>query len=210
LVAALDAYRTINNYQVLATVPPPKTLKFTPRAKKAPITENPQMLAAAIKDLRTSRGQLFEKTRKNCDDLVSLNGFLLPSAKYFSSRGIDVDILVPPYSLLAYADWYVKKWNVTGGTPSSAFNDLMLLRKCTVYGVNGLASVRVHAFDEDDSLVGDLSNYRNPTHLENRSAYEKILKGIAAGTHVLTPENWPDYQRTLAARVAAFTIKAKE
>ena len=155
----------------------------------------------------SKKGSILWSKIARCDQIEAISATFYPAALAFSKRGIKLDLLVPPYSLEGYAARRGRQEQKNGTEVSGWYSDIMTLRRCVVEAVANLPNIRVHGFDNDDAITGDLTNYQDIMHIQKPEIYEKILKGISAGTSVLTPENWADYERTLTARVLALQAK---
>jgi len=134
-----------------------------------------------------------------------LKTILLPFAERMSARGTAGDIVMPPHSLALYSDWtvnglYSKIFTEKGGP----FTNPVSMRRCTVEMTAGLKKVRVHGFDTDFAITGDLSLYMDTAHLYDLDKYREIMLRVAKGDAVLTPENWPQYERALKDAVQKF------
>jgi hypothetical protein len=176
------------------------------RQEKPPIIDRPAELAELKAMLAASRGRLLQPSRRTCADITSVADGLAPAIRKSARRGKAVDILLPPYSLAAYAHWYGLGRGLPGGSPETALADLLMLRRCMLTAVSGEPRVHVHGFDNDDSITADLRNYRDTTHIQKPEVYARILKAVAAGSNVLTAERLDGYERMMRERISAFDI----
>ena len=178
--------------------------RISPYTKPLPL--RPTELKALSQAVEKYRAIILRPTTRTCDQIEAISKTFRPVALAYSMRGVALDLLIPPYALASYADRYARRFETFGDEPPAGFANLMLLRRCVVEAVADLPHVHVHGFDNDEGITGDLMNYTDLTHIQNDEVYEKILKGIVAKTNVVTLENWPEYERTLASRVKALRI----
>jgi hypothetical protein len=132
----------------------------------------------------------------------------MAAAKRIAARGVAVDVLMPPYSLGLYADWSVRHSQPGVAqvfpTPGSVFSKLVSLRRCAVQAMDGVPNVRVFGFDTDASVTGDLSLYRDTSHLLRPQAYRSLLDRMARGDSVVSWAAWPAYEAQLRQEVQTY------
>lgn len=122
----------------------------------------------------------------NCEAMDAVGAILVPFVRALSQRGAQIDLLFPPYSFLIY---------YRAGEPNDPFNrtsllnDVLLLRSCIVHAVDGMAGVRVFAFDDQAWIGGDFHKYMDAGHLYDAEVNRFILESIANGQHQLSPAN---------------------
>ncbi len=149
------------------------------------------------------RGEVDRPGQRTCRDYTAIHEQLVPFARRFSSRGKQLDIVIPPYSLACYFEWMADpaRRAFFDGAPLS---DLLQSRRCLVDAVEGLPAVRVFAFDNDDAITSNMANYRDSMHLQNREVMGFVLRSVGAGRHRLSRTNFEEYANLLRRRVKAF------
>lgn len=164
---------------------------------------SPESLAAFRDIVARGRPHVFEATNQSCADLTALPDFLA-FARGMAGKGTRVEILVPPYSLFAYYEWNVVDYRQRFG---QAFLDRQLRsRRCLVEALSREPNIRIHAFDNEDWLTGNLANYYDSAHLYDDANYLYILKAIRDGSHTLDAAGFDDYASRLRRRVAGYDI----
>lgn len=132
---------------------------------------------------------------------------ILPYLKRLSSKGVQIEILFPPYSLAMYADWSLNSPPTVMGVHfdrGAAFAGLASLRRCAVELTAGMSNVRVHALDADTSITGNLSGYVDTMHMYGLPQYRDVMLHVARRDAVLTPENLSRFEADLAKKVEEF------
>jgi hypothetical protein len=138
-----------------------------------------------------------------CEAMDTIGTHLVPFVRALSQRGAQVDLLFPPYS------WLIYYRAGESGDPlnrPSFLNDVLLLRKCIVQAVDGLAGVRVFAFDDVPAIGGDFRKYMDAGHLYDPDTNRYILQSIANGEHRLTGENIAAKNAEMEANVDGFQL----
>ena len=146
-----------------------------------------QAFIAKYADIITRRKTGVDAPSKlTCGAMDTIDANLIPLVRALSQRGAQVDLLFPPYSWLIY---------YRAGEPGdplnrpSFLNDVLLMRKCVVQGVEGMSRVRVFAFDDVPAIGGDFGKFMDAGHLYDPEANRYILRSIANGEHRLTLAN---------------------
>jgi hypothetical protein len=145
-------------------------------------------------------------TALTCSSMSAINEALRPFVRALSSRGAEVDVVVPVYSWLLYY-WKVPAQSA-GINGASFLRDQLQMRKCLVLALDGLPSVSVFAFDDVPGLADDWSNYFDPVHLYNQFASRYVLQSIAAHRHLLTRENIDERNETTRRGVVEYQLKS--
>ena len=143
---------------------------------------------------------------KPCGSMTAIRDVVMPFSKRMVARGIAVDLFLPPYSLAVYSDW-------TANFPDGYFfsgkgavwSNLISLRWCAVQAADGIPNLRVHGFDTDFALTGDLKRYLDSSHIVDLDTYRQLLKRVARGDFVLTAAAWPAYEAALKKAVQSFS-----
>ena len=123
-----------------------------------------------------------------CDSMDEIEDDLVPLVRSFSSRGVEVDVLLPPYSRLMYY-WAAQPDVLPPPSRANLLNDVLVMRRCLVQLLDGLPRVHIYAFEDVAGLTDDLRNYFDPVHLYNPQANRYVLRSIASGEHRLTRDN---------------------
>jgi hypothetical protein len=124
-------------------------------------------------------------SRLTCDAMDTIGSELIPFVRALSQRGAEVDLLFPPYAPIFY--YRAGELGDTLYHPT-LLNDVLIMRKCIAEAFDGMAGVRVFAFDDLPAAV-DFRNHMDTGHLYNPDIIRQILRSIANGEHRLTPEN---------------------
>jgi hypothetical protein len=172
-----------------------------------PLSADPSKMAELARDVDASRGWIVSRPDIACSAMPHLQT-VLALVRRIAARGIAVDIVLPPEALGAYADWSVRRAQpgiaLAFPEKGSVFASLVSLRRCAVQAMDGVANVRVHGFDTDAALTGDLSLYRDTGHLLRPDTYRMLLDRIARGDAVVRSEQWPAYEATLRQEVQTY------
>ena len=171
----------------------------------ASLPERPALQRKVEQALEASRSWVASAPAVPCDAMPELRSVVLPFVKRMAERGVTVDLLAPPLSLALYADWSVN-YPETKFFPGrgAIFARFMAIRRCAIEMVAGLPNVRVHVFDADLSITGDLRRYYDASHLKDYEAYREILARIAARERVATPATWPQIEAAIRRAVTEF------
>lgn len=169
----------------------------------APVTTDPQALARLAHAADISRAWVTRAPPIACNALPNLGTIIVPLVRRIAAHGVAVDLLSPPYSLAIYSDWSVRRPGTFPGK-GGVFANLVSLRRCAVEMTSDIPNVRVHAFDTDASLTGDLSLYKDSAHISDYETYQNILFHIAKGDHVLTVSKLPAFETALRNAVEVF------
>jgi hypothetical protein len=172
-----------------------------------PETTSPQYFAKLAQAVEISRAWVTQAPAVACDAMPNV-GSILPFVRRMAARGVSVDLLFPPYSLAVYSDWSVNSPAALAHTnfpgKGAVFANLVSLRRCAVEMTSGLSNVRVHAFDAELSITGNLSLYKDTSHLLDYGTYRYILLRIGRGDAVLTKADWPRFETALKKAVEEF------
>jgi hypothetical protein len=132
---------------------------------------------------------------------------LRPALRRLVDRGVQVDLLFPPYLLSSYYYWMERRmWN-DAFDPGPVFPQMIAFKRCILQSVGDFGdAVRVTAVDNDTSITGPLDNYADPIHMLRPGAYQAMLDHVAAGDSRLTLANLPDYEARLAQNLLAVQV----
>lgn len=170
-----------------------------------PVTQRPEVFAKLRRAAQAGRTWVTSADELDCSHMSALEKTIGPYVRRMASRGIELELYFPPYSLSVYSDWtenFPEGHFFAGrGAP---FANLSALRRCAVEAFDGVANLRLHAFDTDLSITADLSRYVDSTHLLDLEAYRVILQRIAARSSVLTRSTWPAFARSYREAVVGF------
>jgi len=144
-------------------------------------------------------------TSLTCASLDLLNEELLPLARELSRRHVAVDIVFPPNALVMYYYWLESGREIA--VHRSFLSDQLLLRHCMANALDGVPGVSIFAFDNEDWITGDLANYRDDSHLQDKKIYDYMLQAIAAGRDRLTKQNVDAETRELRDRIKAYQVR---
>ncbi len=142
----------------------------------------------------------------NCADIPITQEISRAISIMFESNGTKVDLIFPPYYLAQYSSLAAKVKFYLDFESRYYFANLLELRRCLILSASYNNMVKVHGFDDEQEIVSDPSNYRDPGHIMKSGVYEKILRKTAAGTNILTTESWTDYEARLIRRVMDFEV----
>jgi hypothetical protein len=169
------------------------------------VAETPASLEKLTRAADISRKYIGEAPLIPCERMPHLADTLLPFVTQMAEQGILVDLLMPPYSLALYTDWNVNaplsSFFPGNGAP---FANFASLRRCVVEMTSGLPNVRVHAFDNDVAITGDLSRYVDSAHILDRETSRQILLGIARGDATLDIDTLGEFDANLRDKIERF------
>ena len=166
-------------------------------------SHTPFALAKMGAMIRERRLVLNQPSGASCSDFPAVNQRLLPFARSLDAQGRKLDIIIPPYSLAYYYMLLERNSSNPSITGPGAFDKLLVMRRCLVNLTASIPNTRVFAFD-DDWLVTDFSNFKDPGHLRNSpEIFRYMLQEVNAGRHTLTPAVFEEYERSLRHRVEA-------
>ncbi|HEX3406087.1 MAG TPA: hypothetical protein VHS81_02520 [Caulobacteraceae bacterium] len=163
-----------------------------------PLTQSPDAYATATESLGDMQRAIAGAGDVSCDSVPVIKDLVVPFVRRMSQRGVAVDLLSPPTSVVYYANSH------TSHSYADAFAYLMALRRCALEMTAGLPNVRLHFFDADPAITGRLSNYEDIAHICLPSVFEAILRHIALGDHALTPSQWPAAEAQLRNEIVTF------
>ncbi len=171
-----------------------------------PLTRRAEALSKLTRAARSARPWVTSAPELPCERMSALAETMAPAARRMAARGVAIDFYFPPYSLSVYSDWTENfpEGHFFAGR-GMVFANLFALRRCAVEAFDGIANLRVHAFDTDRAITADLSRYLDSTHLLDLEAYRTILGRIADGSAVLTRGTWPAFARAYREAVAGFS-----
>ena len=160
------------------------------------------LLARQIAQIGTA---VAARSGATCSDFTSLANDLVPFARQLSARHIALDLFFPPLSKAAYASWLATPRAAASGP--TIFSDGLLFRQCAVDALSDIPGVRIFAFDNEDWITSDLSNYEDVSHLYNESIFAYMLRQMANGRNRLTKANVRTENARLLDGVLKFRLK---
>lgn len=166
--------------------------------------QQPGAMAKLQRAADLTRSTVLDGDPPTCREIDGLNQVVIPYARKLAARGIEVEVLTAPFAMSAYSDWAVNWPRHNFIRREGIYANLMALRRCAVEGLEGIPHVRVHSFDTDLALVGDMRNYFDSAHLVRPEAYQYVLDSIAARSHLLNEENFAAYEAKLRQEVSHF------
>jgi len=143
-----------------------------------------------------------------CRAMDAISEDLVPFARAFSARGVEVDVVLPPYSWVLY--YWTADVDPRGVTRPSMLNDVLQMRRCLVQALDDIPHVRIFSFDNIPGLASDWKNYFDPGHLYNSEANRYILRSIAQGQHVLSKRNIDADTAQLRSNVVRYEFTSNE
>ena len=141
-----------------------------------------------------------------CTAFPAVTQTLIPFVQTMVSKGRSVDLIIPPYALAQYRLWPADRDDVTRAV-SPFLPTQIAMRRCVAELTDPIQNTRLFAFDNLTDITGDLSNYRDLSHLQNSKVVEDILQMVATGDGVLNLDTFSDYERDLIANVESFRVK---
>jgi hypothetical protein len=163
----------------------------------------PDAVAALSHEIELARGAVIAGPEASCDDVPAIKTLVAPFVRRMAARGVIVDIITPPYSLAIYSKWTLSPDSFAAASPLA---EIMALQRCALDQTAGEPNVRFHGLGNIPGIVGNLRLYRDVGHLADYATYQAILDRIAAGTNVITPAQWPQYEATLKREIAAYRL----
>ena len=161
-------------------------------------------LSAVVDD---NRARLSRGTRLTCANFPGLS-ILRDFAGKLLARGVELDVVFPPYSRAMWFEWVAPgsdfQWKSAMSATGTPFDFFLLMRRCATAQMKEFPNAKVFAFDGDADIVDDYANYADPGHPGERKVYLGMLRAIAAGTHQLTAETFPAYERVFRERVTHY------
>lgn len=174
-------------------------------ADALPLTAQPkalQRMQSAIE--RHSQDVLGTGIADDCSTYPFIDQVLTPALRDLRQRGVDVDLVFPPYLNVMYYDWIERRTSNDPFAPGSILPQMTGFKRCVLLAARPFGSqVRVHTVDADLTITGDLANYKDSVHMLPPAAYRRVLQHVANGDSVLTLENFPAYRRMLETNILA-------
>jgi hypothetical protein len=147
----------------------------------------PAAIADFARHVSRNKASIDTPSHLSCESMSAIRQNLVPFVAALSARGAEVDVLMPAYSWLLY--YWADDPDRAGLSRPSLLNDQLMMRRCVVQALDGLAGVRLFAFDDVPGLATDMRNYFDPVHLYNSTANRYVLRSIANDQHRLTRGN---------------------
>ena len=170
-----------------------------------PLPQQERIMQTLRKAIADTRASIVTGEPAPCSAFPAIAQFIRPSLQRLTRRGVEIELLAPPYSLATFAHWATDARTTRHFAGKAApWSFLMGQRRCMLEAVADLNGVRMHAFDTQFALTGNLANYYDPSHIYTQGAYEDILLRIARGDNILTLTRWPTYYEALRKGVQTF------
>jgi hypothetical protein len=144
-------------------------------------------------------------TIEDCGRFPFLEQVLRPELQRLVDRGVEVELLFPPYPLAAYYDWIERRLQNDSFQRGPVFPQLIAFKRCVLQVTAAFGDkVSVTAVDNDLSLTANLDNFDDPVHLLRPAAYQAVLNHIATGDSRLTLQNLPLHEQQLGRNILAY------
>jgi hypothetical protein len=167
-------------------------------ARATPISAQPETIMRLRKAVAAHRTDVLGGQAAPCASYPFIERTLLPSLRQLADRGVQIDLVFPPYPIVAYYDWIERRVVNDPFPPGPVFQAIAGFKRCAVEAASGFGkNVRVHAVDTDTAITGNLANYWDSLHLLEPEAYQRVLDDVASGQYELTVENFSAYQRRM-------------
>ena len=137
---------------------------------------------------------------RTCASFNAVDEQLVPRIRKFAERGVKIDVVIP---ILSYANYYFRMSDIS----PTMLDEVLTSRRCLVSALNGLANVRVFAFDQDPKIAGDLGKFRDPGHVYDPEVLNRTLTSLSTGENLLTEENVEEYVRRIRTEVKNYQIE---
>lgn len=156
--------------------------------------QSPEEMAKIESTVERYRSQIGRSSGKDCESFHAINDQLVPDLKALSEKGVKVDVMIPIFS---YAFYYVRRDDIS----PTVLDEMMIARRCLVNAASDLPNVSIYAFDDDPAVAGDLANFREIGHVYDAGVLRKFISAISTGSHRLTRDNFPSYERAVRSEV---------
>lgn len=173
------------------------------------IFRNPDNLNAIRDAITRYRATIDSPGATHCASFPMLEPFV-GRVKALAAGGRTVDLLIPAFSPSAYYRWRSDKNRILGDNAlaeqhralgSHAFADQLLMRRCLVKALDGVAGVTVAGADLDFELTGRIANFFDPTHLNTAEERERMLGRLRDPRYRLTAANVDAYAEAIRRNV---------
>jgi hypothetical protein len=166
-----------------------------------PVTATPAYMTKLRRYVEAARGRATAGAPLPCSAVPSLQTTIVPFIRRMAARGVKVDLLAPPLSLPVYSEWTVA-WTPFKAPP---FASVMALQRCALQMTAAFPNVRFDSFDTDESIVGNLSLYRDSEHVGSVDTYRRILRLVASGQARVTAQDWPQHEAALKREIDTYS-----
>ena len=120
------------------------------------------------------------------------------------AKGVKVDLLFPPYPVVAYYDWIDRRLYNDSFGRGPVYPQLIDLKRCALQAAAPFGDrVTITAMDNDLVVTNDLGAFADAVHLLKPEAYQRMLDHVASRDARLTQSNFQAYQDQLAANIVA-------
>jgi len=151
------------------------------------------------------RADILQEGRHSCNEFATLQSQAIPQFRALSRRGVQVDVVLPPYSLAMYYSWtFDGAAEARGGV--ALLNDQLLMRRCLVEATDDLPGVRVIALDKRFDITSDLANYSDPAHLYGEELHTRLLSGVDGEKLRVRKNDVDSYLERLRQAVASYHV----
>jgi hypothetical protein len=172
----------------------------------SPVSEQPRTLERMRGAIAKHRGDVFGKgIDPDCGRYPFLFAVLAPALDKFRARGVQVDLVFPPYPYAGYYDWVDHRTSNDPFYPGPVFPQLMGFKRCVVDIADRFGpGVTVHAMDNDAVIAGQIGNYADDVHIIRPALFSLILGHIAHHNSMLTKANFDHFDRDLRAHIISY------
>ena len=172
-----------------------------------PITAQPRTLARLRLAVARHRGDVFgEGLDRDCARFPFLDTVLSPALQRFRARGVQVELVFPPYPWAAYYDWIERRTSNDPFRPGPVYPQLMGFKRCVVdLGARFGSGVTVHAMDNDPRISGQIGNYADNVHIIRPALFASVLSHIVDRDSTLTTSNFNRFDQDLRAHILSYT-----
>ncbi|MDB5579745.1 MAG: putative TonB-dependent receptor protein [Bradyrhizobium sp.] len=163
-----------------------------------------QMISLA-NDIDETRAELSSQTASSdCNKYPGLTQQIEPFAHTMSSKGVELDIVMPVLSHAYYGQW-LHDFRRDARFQSFFARDLAL-RRCIVNRLSKIPHVNIFAF-EDSWIVDDMANFTDPGHLHSVAASKYIFSKMRGDRYKLTPDNIEYYLDKFRAAIVNYDVR---
>lgn len=139
-----------------------------------------------------------------CSQYPFFQQVLTPALRRLTVRGVQVDLLFPPYPIIAYYDWIQRRLYNDAFKAGPVFPQLIGFKRCALLAALPFGDrVRITAVDNDLKITGDLTNFEDALHMRKAWAFQAMLDHVAQGDSRLTLAAFDDYETRLARNILA-------
>ena len=159
--------------------------------------QRPSEMANIGRMVERYRPEIGASSGRDCESFHAISDQLIPDLTALSTRGVNVDILIP---ITSYAFYFVRRNDIS----PTLLDEMMIARRCLVNAASDLPNVRIFAFDDDPAVAGDLANFREVGHVYDPAILRSFITAMTTGSNRLTRENIADYERKIRSAVEEY------